>query len=123
MRIETENAVYQEEKECFFGLVFTKNTLRIEVIDSVHRLMQEADILQHCAYTNEYHMKQEHLLLSAKVDNKVVETIELSIKTMSIIQARGFENHPSKHNVEIKRLIVENIGAIKKRAKNYLSKK
>lgn len=119
MRAEIEKAqiLYAEEKKEFFGLHFEDKKLSISVIENVSDFMQEGDTLRHCVFTNEYFKKRNSLILSAKVDSQSVETIELSLKTMEIIQCRGMRNNSSKHHRQILRLMEKNLYQIKSRMK------
>ena len=45
--------------------------------------------MQHCVFTNEYYLKADSLILSATIDGKRIETIEVSLKRMEVVQSRG----------------------------------
>jgi len=114
--LEAQN-VYAEEKKDFFGLCFSEKNLTVSVIENVQDFMEEGDNLHHCVFTNEYYKKKNSLILSAKVDSQSVETIELSLKNMEIIQCRGFKNNASKHHKQIISLMNRNLYKIKERVK------
>ncbi|WP_264529238.1 PcfJ domain-containing protein [Flavobacterium sp. N502540] len=119
MRSETLQAqkLYMEEKKAFFGLCFKDKNLAISVIENVQDFMDEGDTLHHCLFTNEYHKKKNSLILSAKVDGHSVETIEVSLKTLEIIQCRGMKNNSSEHHKRIMDLVSRNLNQIKARVK------
>jgi len=50
--------------------------------------------------------------MSARIDNKPIETIEFSLSDMSVIQARGQNNKASKYHSAILSLIQKNIPQI-----------
>jgi hypothetical protein len=110
-------SVYAEEKKDFFGLCFSEKNLTVSVIENVQDFMEEGDNLHHCVFTNEYYKKKNSLILSAKVDSQSVETIELSLKNMEIIQCRGLRNNSSKHHEQILSLMNRNLYQIKERIK------
>lgn len=114
--IEKDNKYYQKEKSKFFGLLIKKEDLIIEPIKSVKEVYEEAEELNHCLFSREYHKKKESLLLSAKKDGKRLETIEFSLKTMKILQSRGNDNVPTKYNKNIVELVQNNINLIQKAA-------
>jgi hypothetical protein len=114
--LEAQN-VYAEEKKDFFGLCFSEKNLTVSVIENVQDFMEEGDNLHHCVFTNEYYKKKNSLILSAKVDSQSVETIELSLKNMEIIQCRGFKNNASKHHKQIISLLNRNLYKIKEMVK------
>ena len=45
--------------------------------------------MHHCVFTNEYYLKADSLILSATIDGKRIETIEVSLKRMEVVQSRG----------------------------------
>lgn len=117
LRLEIEKAQkkYASDKKRFFGLVFTQKELSISVIENVTDFMQEGDDLHHCVFTNEYYGRKDSLILSAKVADKSVETIEISLSRMEILQCRGMKNKPSKHHKQIISLLSKNLYQIKER--------
>jgi len=119
LRLEIEKAQkrYANDKRRFFGLSFQDKQLSISVIENVKDFMVEGDELHHCVFTNEYYEKKDSLILSAKVAEKSVETIELSLSRMEVLQCRGMKNQPSKHHKNILRLLSENLYQIKERLK------
>jgi hypothetical protein len=125
LRLEIEKAQkkYASDKKRFFGLSFQKGELSISVIEEVKDFMREGDDLEHCVFTNEYYDKKDSLILSAKVEDKSVETIEISLSRMEILQCRGFKNKPSKHHKQILQLLSENLYKIRERMKKRKTKK
>lgn len=114
--------VYVEEKKQFFGLRFSNGNLNIQVLENVKDFMEEGDSLQHCIFTNEYYKKKDSLILSAKVDNALVETIEVSLSRMEIIQCRGMKNKTSKYHKQIINLMSRNLYQIAERIKRKKQK-
>lgn len=108
---------YQELKSMFFDLQFTNGTLVIVPLKSVQEFMEEGDILQHCVFTNKYYNRKNSLILSARIDNTPVETIEVNLEKLQIEQSRGMKNTPSKYHNEIVALVKMNIPKIRKIAK------
>lgn len=125
LRLEIEKAQkrYANDKRRFFGLSFRKGELSISVIEEVRDFMREGDDLSHCVFTNEYYERKDSLILSAKVAGKSVETIEISLSRMEILQCRGLKNKPSKHHKQILQLLSENLYKIRERMKKRKSKK
>jgi hypothetical protein len=109
---------YEEQKKQFFGLEFTKENLSISVMESVQDFLEEGDMLRHCVFTNEYHKKESSLILSAKFENKHVETIKVALPSLEIVQCRGNKNKDSPHHKQILKLLNQNLYQIKKRIKN-----
>lgn len=105
---------YVERTKKFFDLEFTKGNITIKVLQSVDEFKEEGDELKHCLYTNEYYLKEKSLILSARVDGKRAETIELKLPELKIEQSRGLNNSSTKHHEKIVDLVTKNIEQIRK---------
>lgn len=115
-RAATENSSYVKDKERFFGLLITDGKLRIEVLKSVLEFMEEGKAMHHCVYENEYYKRNDCLILSAKVNGKRMETVEVNLKTFKIIQSRAVCNKMSKYHDQIIDLVNRNMNQIRRRA-------
>jgi hypothetical protein len=105
---------YVERNKKFFALEIKDKNISISVLKSVEEFKEEGDELNHCVYTNEYYLKEKSLILSAKVDGKRTETIELILPTLKIEQSRGLNNNPTEHHQKIIQLVTRNLTKIKK---------
>ncbi|MTH15883.1 PcfJ domain-containing protein [Flavobacterium sp. LC2016-01] len=119
MRAEIQKAepIYKQDKKQFFGLSFTDKDLTIKVLDSVQDFIEEGDTLRHCLFTNEYYKKKDSLILSAQIGNIPMETIEVSLSKMEIIQCRGHRNKATKYHSRILGIIRKNMPEIAQRMK------
>lgn len=107
--------LFQELKSKFFGIEFTDGFIHIRVLESVDEIMQEGDIMHHCVFTNSYHLKADSLILSAYTEDKRLETIELSLSELKVLQCRGLCNENTEYHNRIIKLVNKNIPLIKKR--------
>ena len=71
--------------------------------------------MHHCVFTNEYYLKKQSLILSARIDGKRIETIEVLLETMKVIQYRGLQNKNTEYHDRIIDLVHRNIKQIKNR--------
>ena len=108
-------ARFRELKGKFFGLEFTDGTIIIRVLDSVIAYYEEGNVLHHCVGECEYYLKSDTLVFSARVENKRVETVELSLQTFKVLQSRGLCNRNTEYHDRIIKLVQKNIGLIRKR--------
>ncbi len=106
---EMQEAQYREEKSIFFDLHFKSEKVDIIPLKSVQEFIQEGETLQHCVFTNEYHKKNESLILSARQNGKPIETIEVSLEEYSIKQSRGLFNKSSRYHNHIVTLVGQNM--------------
>ena len=112
--IENEER-FQALKAPFFGIAFTDGIIQVRVLESVQEYIEEGQVLHHCVFTNEYHLKEKSLILSARIEGKRIETIEVSLETMQVIQCRGLQNKNTEYHDRIIDLVHRNIKQIQSR--------
>lgn len=116
MKRAMENeARFRELKGKFFGLEFTDGTIIVRVLDSVVAYYEEGSALHHCVGEREYYLKPDTLVFSARIENKRVETVELSLETFKVLQSRGACNQNTEYHDRIIKLMQKNVGLIRKR--------
>lgn len=111
--LEKKDIEYQSFIKPFKDIVFCKNSLKIIPLISIDDFKTEGDILEHCVFTNDYYSKKESLILSARINDKPIETIEISLKKLKIEQSRGFDNKITKHHDDIIKLVNQNMHKIR----------
>lgn len=98
-----------ELKSKFFGIKFSNKTIKVTVLNSVLEHVAEGAALHHCVFFSNYHMKPESLILSVETKGKKIATVELSLKTLKVVQCRGKSNSIPKEQDAIIKLIQRNI--------------
>ena len=114
-KAQEDEARFQKLKAPFFGITFTDGTIQIRVLESVQEYIEEGQALHHCVFTNEYHLKEKSLILSARIEGKRIETIEVSLETMQVIQCRGLQNKNTEYHERIIELVHQNMKQIQSR--------
>lgn len=104
---------YRQAKAKFFGLMFSDGLINVRVLESVAEIITEGKMMHHCV--GSYHSKPDSLILSACIDGKRVETIEISISQLKVIQSRGVCNKNTKYHKQIIALVENNIPLIEER--------
>lgn len=112
--IENEE-LFLKLKSKFFGIAFSNKTIEVRVLESVLDVMKEGDVLHHCVFTNGYYKREDSLILSASVNGKKTETVEVSLSKMEVVQCRGLQNKNSEYHEAIVKLVNQNMGIIKRR--------
>lgn len=114
--LEDQKAVkaYEVARKCFIGMVISDGTVVIQVLPTVKDVEQEGKAMHHCVFTNKYYKRLDSLLLTAKVNDERVETIEVDLKRYQLVQSRGVCNQNSEYHDEIVNLVNENMNVIKK---------
>ena len=108
-------AKFKELKAKLFGIAFTDGTIQVRVLDSVNEFMEEGKTMHHCVFDSAYYLKKDSLILSATIDGKRIETIEISLKTLKVIQSRGVCNKNTEYHDQIINLVNKNKRLIRKR--------
>lgn len=117
-RMQENERIYAEMKANYLDLVFSDGVLRIQVLQSVQEFYEEGKALHHCVFTNDYFKKADSLILSARIGDKRIETIEISLETLQIVQSRGIGNGNTKYHNRIIDLVNRNIRLIRQRMMN-----
>ena len=108
---------FKELKSKFFGICFTDGTIQVHVLESVQEHLEEGVSMHHCVFSNAYYLKEDSLILSATIDGKRIETIEVSLRTLEVVQSRGVCNKNTEYHEQIVNLVNANRGLISRRMK------
>ncbi|NPE12707.1 PcfJ family protein, partial [Prevotella sp. PJ1A] len=87
----------------------------VRVLESVAEFAAEGTELHHCVFSNSYFLEKNSLILSATIDGKRIETIEVSLKTLKVVQSRGVCNSNTEYHDRIIRLVEDNTELIRQR--------
>lgn len=110
---------YKKEKEPFFNVIFQKEDIKIQFMNNVKEFLKDGETFKHCIFENEYFKKKDSLMFCAYVSGKKVETVEVSISKLQVLQARGNGNKPSIYHNQIIDLMNENMPQIKRVTKEH----
>lgn len=115
-RIREWAVKYKKLKKNFLNLVIDGENIRITVLQDIEEFKEEGKAMNHCVFANAYYENEHSLIMSAKdKEGKRIETIELNLRTMQVIQSRGVNNSITERHDEILKLIEKNLPRIKKR--------
>jgi hypothetical protein len=109
-----DEPIFSNMKSRFFGIQFSDGIIRVQVLESVEEIMREGDSLHHCVFTNEYHLKPDSLILSARMEEERLETVEFSLSKMQVVQSRGLCNQTTEYHDQIISLVKKNRRLIQK---------
>ena len=101
----------------FIGMEIKDKTIVIRPLESVTQFYQEGKTMHHCVYSNEYYKKSNSLILSSTVGGKRMETVEVSLRTFSIVQSRAACNGVSPYHNRIIAMVNKSMNLIKDRTK------
>lgn len=114
LKAEAEEALRNIKSEVFKDFSFKQGNIKIVTLIDDEDVMKEGKALKHCVHTNNYHKKAGILLMSARVDGKRMETIEISLASYKVIQCRGLNNSNTKYHDQILEIVRKNMGKISK---------
>lgn len=114
-RLKQEQEVYAARISDFKGLQFSSGKLTVKILESIQEFIQESETHKHCVYASKYYEKSDSLIFSATYDGALVETVEVSISKLQILQSRGLQNKASKYNKLIIKLVEDNLYQIEER--------
>lgn len=107
-------ASYTKMRAAFFGICIVDDDLSITVLQNVEEFKAEGDAHKHCVYTNAYYKKKDSLIMSAQVNGVRIETIEMNLATLKVVQSRGLKNQATEYNARILSLLNRNLDQIRK---------
>lgn len=105
---------YIKEKSKFFDLKLSDGKIVVIPLKSLEEFKKEGEIMHHCVFSNEYFKKKDSLILSARIGKKHIETVEVNLKTFSIVQSRGVCNRNTEYHDSIVKLVNNNMNLIQK---------
>lgn len=125
---EKENAIQKREKllkdqkvfeklkkAMLAGIVFSDGKIKVRVLESVKEYTEEGDAMHHCV--SGYALKEDSLVFSARIRGKRIETVEVSLKQLKVVQCRGLQNKNTEYHDRIISLVNKNMHLIKERLK------
>ena len=106
---------FHELKSKFFGIRFTDGTIQVHVLESVQEHLDEGVAMHHCVFDNAYYLKENSLILSATIKGRRIETIEVNLDTLKVVQSRGVCNQNTEYHDQIINLVNANRKLIRQR--------
>lgn len=104
---------FREIKSKFFDLTFSDDVINIVVLDSIKAFTEEGEAMHHCVAG--YWNRNDSLVLSARIDGQRIETIELSLTSLKVLQSRAICNGVSEYHDRIINLVEANAGKVASR--------
>lgn len=95
------------------GFYFTDGQLHVRALTSKEEYQAEGKAMHHCV--GGYYSKTNSLIFSVTIDGKRIETVEVSLSQLQVIQSRGVCNKQTEYHDQIVRLVNDNIPLIEKR--------
>lgn len=110
-----DDAKFKELKGRFIGLSFTDNEIEIKTLDSVEEYYMEGETQHICVASAQYYLKKDTLVFSARINGRRIATIEISLKTLKVIQCRAACNKVCEYQDRIEDMIKSHRKEIRER--------
>ena len=114
-KAQEREANFKEQKEKFFGIRINDGEIEVKVLESVEEYRQEAESQHICLFSAAYDQREDSLIFSARIDGRIIETIEVDLRTLRVVQSRGVCNKNTAYHDRIINLINANAHLIKER--------
>lgn len=114
-KTQEREASFKEQKEKFFGIRINDGEIEVKVLESVEEYRMEAESQHICLFSAEYDRRESSLIFSARIKGKIIETIEVALNTLRVVQSRGVCNQNTEYHDRIVNLINANTHLIKER--------
>lgn len=114
-KAQEREASFKEQKGKYFGIRINDGEIEVKVLESVEEYRQEAESQHICLFSAAYDQRQDSLIFSARIDGKIIETIEVDLRTLKVVQSRGICNQNTEYHDRIISLINSNAHIIRER--------
>ena len=102
-------------KSKFFGLVITDNEISVKVLESIAEYYEEGVTQDICVFGSEYYKIADTLILSARIGGEIIETVEVDLNTLKVVQCHGKHNQNTEYHDRIIDLVNSNAKLIRER--------
>lgn len=109
---------YVKAHSCFFGMTISDNLISCHVLQSVQEFYEEGTAMHHCVYANRYYQKPFSLILSARIEGKRIETVEVDLREMKVVQCYGACDKFTLYHDRIVNLVNGSMNTIKQYMNN-----
>lgn len=106
---------FKAMKSKFFGLVISDNEITVKVLESIEEYYEEGKAQNICVFGAGYYSKAESLVLSARIGDRIIETVEVDLQTLRVVQCHGKGNLNTPYHDRIVDLVNSNAQLIKAR--------
>lgn len=85
-------------KSKFFGLIITDEEIIVKVLESIDEYYNEGKAQNICVFGSEYYKKADTLILSARIGSEIIETVEVDLRTLKVVQCHGKYNQDTEYH-------------------------
>lgn len=111
---KTINEKYIERRKKFYDMVLTDGLIECRVLRDVKAFEEEGTMMHHCVFKCKYYEKPYSLILSARINDARIETIEVDLANYRIKQCYGKHDQFTMYHQRILDLVNAQMDTIKK---------
>lgn len=119
---KTINEAYIKRRKRFYDMVLTDGLIECRVLRDVKAFEEEGMAMQHCVFKCKYYEKPYSLILSARIGNQRIETVEVDLSRYAIKQCYGKHDQFTMHHQRIVDLVNAQMETIKAYNRNRAKK-
>lgn len=115
------NETYIKRRKKFYDMVLTDGLIECRVLRDVKAFEEEGTAMQHCVFKCKYYEKPYSLILSARIKDQRIETVEVDLSKYTIKQCYGKHDLFTMHHQRILDLVNSQMDTIKAYNRNRRS--
>lgn len=104
-----KNAAYAERMKDVLSINLTEGRLSIRPLQTLLEFWEEGEYMHHCVYSAKYYKRQHSLIMTARVDGRRMETVEVDTAECIVRQSRGVCNSITEWHNRIISLVMKNM--------------
>ena len=104
-----KNAAYEKRMKDVLSINLTEGSLSIRPLQTLLEFWEEGEYMHHCVYSAKYYKRQHSLIMTARVDGRRVETVEVDTVECIVRQSRGVCNSTTEWHDKIISLVMKNM--------------
>ena len=109
----TKNEAYIKRRKRFYDMVLTDGLIECRVLRDIKAFEEEGRAMAHCVFRCKYYDKPYSLILSARINDQRVETIEVDLTSYTIKQCYGKHDQFTMHHQRIVDLVNAQMDIVK----------
>ena len=95
----------------------TDEEIIVKVLESIDEYYNEGKTQGICVFGSGYYKKADTLILSARIGDEIIETVEVDLRTLEVVQCHGKHNQDTEYHERIIDLVNKNANLIRERMK------
>lgn len=104
-----KNAAYAERMKDVLSINLTEGSLSIRPLQTQLEFWEEGEYMHNCVYSAKYYERKHSLIMTARVNGRRMETVEVDTAKCVVRQSRGVCNSTTEWHDKIINLVMKNM--------------